>query len=163
MIELKLGQQMRDKVSGFTGIADARIEFMTGNVQYNLIRPVNKQGEPSDGLSFDQHQLESIKTVLEPIAPSSGGSIKLGQKVKDIVTGAQGIATLRTTFLNGCVYVSVVTPDAVGSPSTTLFTDAYRLERVSEGIVAKITKAVTSTEPGEKKPGGLSYKVPMRG
>ena len=33
--------------------------------------------------------------------------MNLGDKVKDIVTGFTGIITAKTTFLNGCVRVSV--------------------------------------------------------
>jgi hypothetical protein len=61
--KIKLGDRVRDKVSGYEGIAVARIEFLNGCTQYTIARKLkpgqdlNPVGEPS----FDEVILEVIK------------------------------------------------------------------------------------------------------
>lgn len=54
--------------------------------------------------------------------------VKLGSRVRDVITGFEGIATGRTTYLNGCVHVSV-TASALkdGEPKVEWF-DEQRVE-----------------------------------
>lgn len=60
---IKLGDKVRDKVSGYTGIAVARCEFINGCIQYTVARKLkpgqslDPQGEPS----FDETILEVVK------------------------------------------------------------------------------------------------------
>lgn len=154
---IELGKKLRDKVSGFTGIASTRNDFMTGNTQFNLTTKVGEDGTSKD-MSFDIHQLEFVSdegiTVIE--APTDTG-ITLGEEVEDIVTGVKGIATLKYTFLNGCIYYNVSTTDA--KETKDLFVEYRRLVRVGPGVTEKITKR---TEATPKKTGGPSFKVPMR-
>ena len=158
MSNIELGKKLRDKVSGFTGIASTRNDFMTGNTQFNLTTKIGEDGTSKD-MSFDIHQLEFVSdegiTVIE--APTETG-IKLGEEVKDIVTGTKGIATLKCTFLNGCVYYTVSTKDAKEPKDA--FIEYRRLFRVGPGVTKQITER---TEASSKKTGGPSFKVPMRG
>ncbi len=157
-MKITLGKKLRDKVSGFTGIANTRTDFMTGNVQFNLITKIGEDGLSKDQ-SFDIHQLEFVSdegiTVIE--APVDTG-VKLGEEYKDIITGAKGIATLKCTFLNGCVYYTVSTKDAKDPKD--MFVEYRRLVRVGPGVIKQITEQVKASP---KKTGGPSFKVPMRG
>ncbi len=61
--KIKLGDKVRDKISGYTGIAVARSKFINGCVQYSIAGKVKKgerlpiEGEPA----IDETNLEIIK------------------------------------------------------------------------------------------------------
>ena len=73
--------------------------------------------------------------------------LTLGDLVQDRVTGLKGIATCKTTFLNGCVQVEI-TPrlkdNDLGSPEKTMgiAVDIQQIKRVGCGL---------NTTPREKK------------
>lgn len=157
-MEITLGKKLRDKVSGFTGIASTRNDFMTGNVQFNLTSKAGEDGTFKE-MSFDIYQLEFVSdegiTAIE--APTDTG-IKLGEEVEDIVSGIRGIATLKCTFLNGCVYYSVSTKDSKDPKDS--FIEYRRLTVIGSGVTEQIT---IRTKASVEKTGGPSFKVPMRG
>lgn len=63
--------------------------------------------------------------------------IELGDKVKDKITGFEGIVDATTRFLSGCVRVLVVSPKLKdGSPVDHWF-DEDRLELVSKSNLTK--------------------------
>lgn len=161
--QLCLGQRMRDKVSGFIGVADVCTEFLTGNIQYSLVPPTPlKAGTAEAGKPkvFDAFQLEYVADHIEPIAPPADTGIVLGEKVKDIVSGVTGIATLKSTFLNGCIYYTVV-PDVTDSPKdiSEMFFEYARLKRVSAGVASAIAKR---KEDAAKPTGGPAHYTPRR-
>jgi hypothetical protein len=61
--------------------------------------------------------------------------VKLGTKVKDSITGFEGIATSRTEYLYGCVRVCVE-PQGLhdGKPIDPMFFDEQRLEEQPTAI-----------------------------
>jgi hypothetical protein len=61
--DIKLGDKVRDKVSGFEGIVVARSEFINGCVQYLVAKQVKKgENYNKDGdVSIDSYSLEVIK------------------------------------------------------------------------------------------------------
>ena len=68
--------------------------------------------------------------------------IKLGQEVRDVVTGFKGIATVRADHLFGCVRIGVKPQgfDKDGRIQDHEFFDEASLEVVSEGIIPTLTK-----------------------
>jgi hypothetical protein len=59
----ELGTELRDKVTGFTGIAMTRVEFLNGCIQYGLKPKVNDK-EPhkmTETIHIDVAQLELVK------------------------------------------------------------------------------------------------------
>jgi len=80
---VELGQKVRDIVTGFTGIATAKVEYLNGCVQFH-VRPTvatPKKGESQeypDGKYIDVEQLRVVgksKIKLQPRdgEPPSGG------------------------------------------------------------------------------------------
>ena len=66
--------------------------------------------------------------------------LKLGQKVKDSITGYEGIAVARTTWLNGCERIAVQGPlDKDGNIPNEKWIDISQLVKASKA---------------KKKPGG---------
>lgn len=66
----KLGQKLRDRVTGLEGIAVQRIEYLNGCVQY-AIKPKAKKGDVTlpDGWCIDQQQLEVVDEGLNKSKP----------------------------------------------------------------------------------------------
>lgn len=54
---IDLGQQARDKITGFTGIITARASYITGCDQYGLTPPV-ADGKIGDTHYFDEARIE---------------------------------------------------------------------------------------------------------
>ena len=74
--------------------------------------------------------------------------IKLGQKVKDIVSDFTGIVIARTKYLNGCIQFQVQAKKTIKDGVVNMDIDEEQLEIVNEGILKK--KKVTNTG-GPKK------------
>lgn len=56
----KLGSTLKDKITGFSGIATGRASYITGCDQY-LIQPPVKDGNFVDGKWIDEGRLEVIE------------------------------------------------------------------------------------------------------
>ncbi len=55
-----LGLKMKDKITGFEGIAIARTDYLYGCNQYHIKPQVVKDGATSSAVSFDYLQLEIV-------------------------------------------------------------------------------------------------------
>ena len=63
---IKLGQEAKDKITGFKGILIGKIEYLTGCDQYG-ITPKSKGGQKSTGTEwFDEGRIEVIGTGVLP-------------------------------------------------------------------------------------------------
>jgi hypothetical protein len=59
--------------------------------------------------------------------------IELGKKYKDSITGFEGVATSRTTYISGCVHVGLQAPvDKDGKVPDTAFFDEERIDPESK-------------------------------
>lgn len=78
--------------------------------------------------------------------------IKLGNRVRDLVTGFEGIATARTEYLYGCVHITI-TPrvGADGKQPDSGWFDEQRGE-VIEDTPAPMAKAYSATSGGPQEP-----------
>ena len=84
-------------------------------------------------------------------------TIVLGNKVRDIVSGFEGIATAKVDFLNGCTQICVRPKSQDGKMPEGEYIDINQLEYVDEGVVVS-----TSDNGGQRsdipKRVGLSRK-----
>ena len=75
---IKLGQKVRDKITGFEGIATVRTEFLNGCIQY-CIKPTQlEKGKMLEGEYVDEEQIEIVieeKTNIDVISKQTGGSM----------------------------------------------------------------------------------------
>jgi len=60
---IQLGDEVKDTVSGFRGIAVARYEFLHGCTRFCVQPPVNKEKKLADTAVFDEPQLEVVKAA----------------------------------------------------------------------------------------------------
>lgn len=57
-MEIKLGMEAKDQLTGFEGIVTARIDYLTGCVQYKVTpKSLSKDGKPEDGEWLDESRL----------------------------------------------------------------------------------------------------------
>jgi heat shock protein HspQ len=56
--KIKLGQAVRCVITGFRGIATARVEYINGCTQYNVTPRVTEDGKYPDSMYIDVQQLE---------------------------------------------------------------------------------------------------------
>ena len=61
---IKLGSKVKDRISGFAGIATSRVEFLYGCVRY-LVEPegLTPDGKPIESQYFDEQRLTDRSTV----------------------------------------------------------------------------------------------------
>lgn len=83
--------------------------------------------------------------------------INLGTKVKDKVSGYEGIAICRSVFLNGCIRITVQAPvDKEGKIPADAWFDEQQLEIVdAKSIMMKPKKQLTGGPQTTAVPSGL--------
>jgi hypothetical protein len=135
---IPLGSEVRCVVSGVTGTATSMVERLNGNIQYG-VQPKSENGASMpEAWEIDQQSLEVVgpgisDRVTEPVTTD----IRIGQKVRDWVSGFEGVATSKHTYINGCVHFMVV-PSMKSSKSllnevpTGSYLSVERLEAVEE-------------------------------
>ncbi len=57
---IKLGDEVRDKISGFQGIAVARHTYIEGCNRISIQPPIDKEGKLPESIAFDEPCLEII-------------------------------------------------------------------------------------------------------
>ncbi len=73
-MEIKLGQEVRCKITGFRGIAVARTEFINGCVQYNVAPKWDKSKNLIEQeVSIDESSLELIEKPKKKIKKDENG------------------------------------------------------------------------------------------
>ena len=108
-MDIPLGSQVVDAVTGFTGIVTQRCKQFSGNIQYAVQPRCKEDGTLPEALYLDYHQLvitgpgESHRVVQ----PDDDCMIQVGDEVRDKVTDFAGIAIAEHTFMNGCIFFSV--------------------------------------------------------
>lgn len=71
-MEIKLGNKVRDKVTGYEGVATARVEYLNGCVQFCVKPRVGSDGKMPDHEYIDVQQLEVVSQG-DTITPSKTG------------------------------------------------------------------------------------------
>ena len=81
MVEIKLGDKVRCKITGFTGIVIARTEFINGCIQFNVLPKGEKNNKMPEDMQIDQQSLEVIpKKKIKIERERTGGQTRIGVK-----------------------------------------------------------------------------------
>jgi len=72
-MSIKLGDKVKDKVTGFTGIAISRIEFLNGCTQIQIQPQKLKDGRPIESEYFDIQQIEKIEEPKPKVKKENTG------------------------------------------------------------------------------------------
>lgn len=151
MEDIKLGSIIVDLQSGYEGTATARVELFSGNVQYTVTPSVKKGCEKfPEQVNFDAATVKVKGKGISALAqePQPTG-IAIGDEVECILSGFKGIASMKSTFMNGCVYFDVTKPENATKkqPAESMFISSTRLKLVK-------AKKVTPIKASVKAPGG---------
>lgn len=73
--KIKLGQTVRDTVTGYVGVVVCRSEWLHGCVRVAVQGPVDKDGKMPDAINFDEPGLEVVpkaKAKTDKSKPPAG-------------------------------------------------------------------------------------------
>jgi len=73
MNKIQLGDKVKDKVSGFVGVAVAKTEFINGCIQYNVMPKAGKDGKMPEEVGIDEQSLEVIVQKRKKIKKKDTG------------------------------------------------------------------------------------------
>lgn len=73
---ITLGKEVKDRVSGFKGIATAKCEYLNGCVQILVHPKVDEKGEMKKGSWIDESQLEEIGPGVWTETMDTGGGFR---------------------------------------------------------------------------------------
>jgi hypothetical protein len=96
MDRIRLGQRIRDRVSGLTGIATARLEYLNGCTQYCISPPVDKDGKRVEGWYVDQQTLELVDNGIAGLGPGGVGRADINAPAVAAATGGPSTREPRT-------------------------------------------------------------------
>lgn len=71
--KFRLGNRVKDIVTGFTGIATAKCEYLNGCIQYCVKPPVKEEDKMPEGIYIDEGQLEFVDSGLIMPKKETGG------------------------------------------------------------------------------------------
>ncbi len=74
--KIKLGTKVRDKITGFEGIAYSRVEYLNGCIQYGVKPKVGDNNKMPDSEYIDESQLEIIEEEKLSSKKTVGGIMK---------------------------------------------------------------------------------------
>jgi len=67
---IQLGDLVRDSITGFEGIANARMEFLNKCIRFQVQPQSLHEGQPIEAHVFDEEQLIIVKAAAAPTAKS---------------------------------------------------------------------------------------------
>lgn len=71
--EIELGDVVRDKITGFTGVAIGRTKWIHGCERITIQPQELKEGKPIDSHTFDLPQLELVTKAVAETTGKTGG------------------------------------------------------------------------------------------
>ena len=68
---VKLGSRVKDRITGFTGIASGRAEYQFGCAQVLITPEGLKDGQPLNAHWFDEQRVEVVEETAPVVSPAS--------------------------------------------------------------------------------------------
>ena len=69
-----LGEKVKDKVTGFEGIATSRVEYLNGCIQYGVTPKIKVKENKKPGVEYiDEGQLELVGKGINTKKKTTGG------------------------------------------------------------------------------------------
>lgn len=72
-MEIKLGNKVRDLITGYEGVATAKVEYINGCIQYCVKPKIGADGKMPDPEYIDSQQLEVIEAEVKMKSSPTGG------------------------------------------------------------------------------------------
>ena len=132
---VKLGQQVRCKITGFEGVVDHLCFPMADATKIGIQAPMNKDGKMGECYTLDYMSIEILneKPIIKP--KQSKPKFKLGDKVEDTITGLKGKIVMVIFYFNGCVHYRVQPTIPEGKKA-----EDYAAQKFPEGTLKKIAE-----------------------
>ena len=107
----KLGDQVKDEISGLSGIAVGMNYWLNGCIRVG-IQPKTKKGEFTipETQWADSNQIKVVKSEMMKPKKLAHTLVELGDLVKDTITGFSGAAVACSKWLNGTVRIAIQPP-----------------------------------------------------
>jgi len=130
---IPFGSLVQDKITGFQGFVASRVEHMHKCIRYGVQPAVDKEGQLPDLHYIDGPDLEIVAPPSANLSPAieTPNALKLGVKVKDILTGLTGIIVLRVKHMHAGDRYGIQPPvDGKGKITDIVSFDEKDLEQV---------------------------------
>lgn len=147
---IQLGSLVKDTISGFTGIAVGRTEFGFGCIHIRIqAKGLGPDGAPIPIHSFDDQRIEVLGPPTRTWPQPRETAIRLGNFVRDSVTGTVGIVIGKTTNLEGNTILTLEHTElaADGQPKALLSAAPERLVVIDRREL-KVSKDSVATSGG---------------
>jgi len=155
--EFELGEQVRDRISGFEGVVAAISHHLTGCTRIG-VDPIGEENTTRrpDSEFFFEEQLETMDDVFtvsdEPVRCVD---FELGTTVRDTVTNVEGVVSTVTFSLMNCPRVAIQpVEDDLTDVSDRQWVDVPRIEVVGEGVSATFEPLQASEDEAATGPAG---------
>ena len=155
---IKLGSLVKDRITGFQGIAIGRTEFGYGCVHIRVqAKGLGDDGAPIPVQTFDDQRIEMLEPPTKAFPELTRPAIKLGDLVRDTLTEETGIATALTVELDGKVKVVIERPGLTegGEPKAPILSNAIWVELVDKRKL-KVSDTSVATSGGPMARGSLT-------
>lgn len=153
---IELGSKVRDLVTGVTGVASARTEWLYGCARIAVdSTDLKKDGKLFETMWLDEQRVEEVEKGFFPLSPAPNSEIKLGSRVKDRVTGFEGLAVARTVWVSGNITIGIEpTTLQEGKPVEAHSFEHQRVELLEEKAppVSKQNSAVSGGPQNDPSP-----------
>lgn len=151
--DVALGDRVKDKVSGFHGIVTSVTDYVAGCRRVGVSPETTDKGNHIDSEVFDEPMLSVVKKNIHKASSNHKCDFKLGDKVKDEISGFEGICSSITNYLHADVWIGI-------SPTT--LKEGKPIPPISfpAGTITKI-KVQEVKEP-KGKPTGGDQRIPHR-
>ena len=70
---IELGDKVKDRVTGFVGIATSRVEYLNGCIQYGVRPKVGKDNKSTEVEYIDEEQIEVVGARVKVKSKPTGG------------------------------------------------------------------------------------------
>lgn len=148
-----LGNIISEPAANITGIAVQIMRELSGNTRWLLQPPGKEDGTLPEALFVDDNMVDFIDDgVADRVVPAAAPLFELGDKVRDKVSGFEGVLTIENVYLNGCRYFAAhgKTNGKKEAPSMNLPQD--RWEKI--GVAQPVRDIVDRFRSSAKTPPG---------
>lgn len=145
--DIRHGDKAKDVITGFTGIVVAKTDWLHGCERITLQPQELRDGKTIDDQTFDAGRIKIEKKGVIPVeAKEYDQSLDLGDRVKDQITGLQGIAMARTLWSHADEQITIE-PEGLNLDGTTHKLQSFdigRIEVVEKGVIQVKKKQITT-------------------
>lgn len=164
--DIRIGDFVRDRISGLTGTVIERIIFLYG-CDHIVIEGEAKDGKLGDRTKIPVERFELLRSQPEFHRDEDYSKlhVKLGDRAKDAVSGMEGTVTMIHILMFGLLQVCI-DPDYNAKDKKmpeAYFVDSDRIIRVKEQEPPRAPEPVPPPKPAAEKPkrtrGGPNERV----